>query len=451
MSSFSSPLTKEMEHITQEMYKKNLDLAERNKTLSLLRKIEEIALSSVVDPKEVMKSVANAIVTDAEFKAVFIHEINHNKSALHPLAVAFSSTKDAHVDNLLGSLSESSISLIKGESLLAKAVHSRKAQSTKQIYFLPCPNVDLIQSREIQKKLGIDSFFVYPLITRDNVIGTLVVGVETGDRLSISESKSLLDRLPNIVSIALDNTILYQTIRKANERLKEVDKLKDDFVSIASHELRSPMTAIKGYLWLALNNKKTKLDSDLKEYLTIASVSTERLIKLVGNMLTISRIEGKRLELTIKEFKLQDLIKHVYDELAMQAKTQHIDFKVIVPKKNIIVSGDSDRLHEVIQNLVGNALKFTQEGGSITIQAKIIGKEVEVTVSDTGPGMSKEDQSKLFQKFGMMGNSYAKTKNASGTGLGLYITKQILALHKGHISVESELGKGSTFRFTLPL
>ena len=122
-----------------------------------------------------------------------------------------------------------------------------------------------------------------------------------------------------------------------------------------------------------------------------------------------------------------------------------------VPKKKIIIMGDSDKLHEVIQNLVGNSLKFTPANGAITITAKVIGKEVEVSVKDTGPGMSKEDQAKLFQKFGLMGSSYAKTTNASGTGLGLYISKQIIAMHKGRISVESELGKGSTFRFTLPL
>ncbi|MFH0773291.1 MAG: ATP-binding protein [bacterium] len=439
-----------MEHVTQEMYKKNLELAERNKTLLILRKIEEIALSTVVDLKEVMQSVANTVVNEAEFKAVFIHQVNHNKSALHPLAIAISDYKETQYINLLSSLSQEAISLSKGNSILAKAVHSRKDQKTQQLYFLPCPTLDLIQSREIQKQLGIGTFFVYPLIVRDTVIGTFVAGIETSNDMSLAESKSLLDRLPNIIAIALDNAILYQTIKKANIRLKELDKLKDDFVSIASHELRTPMTAIKSYLWMALN-KVNELDPKIKEYLGIASISTDRLIKLVANMLTISRIESKRLQLVMKQFILQDLIQHVSDELSIKAKEQHIHLDIQVPKKNIIVTGDSDKLHEVIQNLVGNALKFTPSHGSIIVSARVVGKQVEVSISDTGPGISKEDQSKLFRKFGLMGSSYSKTANASGTGLGLYITKQILALHKGHISVESKLGKGSTFRFTLPL
>lgn len=450
MAGFSSPLTTEMEHVTQEMYKKNLELAERNKTLSLLRKIEEIALSSIVDLHQVMLNVATAIISDTEFKAVFIHQVNHNRSALHPLAVAVANNKEKLVADLYEHVSKESISILKGESLLAKAVHSKRDQKTKQLYFLPCPHLDLIRSREVQKKLGVNTFFVYPLIVRETVIGTFVAGIESENDLGVNESKNLLDRLPNVISIALDNTILYQTIKKTNERLKELDKLKDDFVSIASHELRTPMTAIKSYLWMALNKVK-EIDPKMKEYLTIASISTDRLIKLVANMLTISRIEGKRLQLVVKEFVLQDLIQHVSDELSIKAKEQKIHFEIVVPKKKITITGDSDKLHEVIQNLVGNSLKFTPANGSITIFAKVIGKEVEVSVKDTGPGMSKEDQAKLFQKFGLMGSSYSKTTNASGTGLGLYITKQIITMHKGHISVDSELGKGAAFRFTLPL
>ena len=450
MSSFSSPLTTEMEHVTQEMYKKNLELAERNKTLSLLRKIEGIALSTVTDLNELMQSIADSVISDAEFKAVFIHQVNHNKSALHPLAVSVLHNNEIQFKTLISAFSTETISLLKGESVLAKAVHSKKNQKTEQLYFLPCPDMDIIQSRKIQKKLGINTFFIYPLIVRDVVIGTFVAGLEKDSELSLNESKNLLDRLPNVIAIALDNAILYQTIKKTNERLKELDKLKDDFVSIASHELRTPMTAIKSYLWIALN-KAEKLEPKVKEYLTIASISTDRLIKLVANMLIISRIEGKRLQLVIKEFVLQDLIQHVSDELSIKAKEQNIHFEVVAPKKKIVINGDSDKLHEVIQNLVGNSLKFTPSYGSIIITAKVVGKEVGICVRDTGPGMSKEDQSKLFQKFGLMGSSYSKTTNASGTGLGLYITKQIVAMHKGHISVESELGKGATFCFTLPL
>lgn len=451
MSRFSSPLTSEMEHVTQEMYKKNLELAERNKTLLLLRKIEELILSSITDMTEVARLVSEMVIKDAGFKSVSLRLVNHSRTALTPLVISVDKQSNPKVaQKLITHLQSTSIPLDDKGHISTKVIETKHAQQTTQLYFVPCPGLDMNECREIQKGLGIKEYLIYPLIVREKVMGTMTVGIGNDDELSIQQSKNLLNRLPGIISIALDNADLYKTIGEKNDRLKELDKLKDDFVSIASHELRTPMTAIKSYLWMALN-KATSLEPKIKEYLTIASISTDRLIKLVANMLTISRIEGKRLQLVMKEFVFQDLISHVSDELSIKAKEQHIHFEVQVPKKKIIVMGDSDKLHEVIQNLVGNALKFTPANGSIVVTAKVVGKELEVAVKDTGPGMSKEDQSKLFQKFGLMGSSYSKTTNASGTGLGLYITKQILALHKGHISVESELGKGSNFRFTLPM
>jgi len=451
MSTISSPLTTEMEHVTQEMYKKNLELVERNKTLLLLRKIEELILSTVTDVTEIARLVADMVVKDAGFKSVSIRLVNHSRTALTPLVVSVDrQSNHKAAKKLINHLQNTIIPLDENGHLSVRAIETRHVQQTTQLYFIPCPGFDINECREVQKLLGIREYFIYPLIVRDKVIGTMTVGIGEDGELSIQQSKNLLNRLPGIVSIALDNAILYKTIGEKNERLKELDKLKDDFVSIASHELRTPMTAIKSYLWMALHKAK-KMDPRIKEYLTIASVSTDRLIKLVANMLTISRIEGKRLELVIKAVNLQDLIRHVQDELSIKAKEQHIHFSVVMPKKAIMVRGDSDKLHEVIQNLVGNALKFTPEGGVILLSAKARTQEVEVSVKDSGPGISKDDQSKLFQKFGLMGSSYSKTSNASGTGLGLYITKQILALHKGHIFVESELGKGSTFSFTLPL
>jgi len=203
---------------------------------------------------------------------------------------------------------------------------------------------------------------------------------------------------------------------------------------------------------MALNKGGSKLDPKVKEYLQIASTSTDRLIKLVGNMLTISRIEGKRLQLNITDILLQDLLRNVYDELSIKAKEQKITFEIKSPTKKIIIQGDKDKLHEVIQNLVGNALKFTPQKGTITISVLRHQKEVEIQVRDTGPGISKDDMAKLFQKFGMLGNSYKHTSpTASGTGLGLYISKQIISMHKGKVWVESALGMGTTFFFTLPL
>lgn len=142
----------------------------------------------------------------------------------------------------------------------------------------------------------------------------------------------------------------------------------------------------------------------------------------------------------------------MFDELSIKAKEQHISLSIHAPKKKIPVLADKEKLHEVVQNLIGNALKFTPSKGTITVTVVKHSKEVEVQVKDSGPGMSKEDLGKLFQKFGMLGNSYKHASpTASGTGLGLYISKQIISMHKGKIWVESTPGAGTTFYFTLPL
>lgn len=443
----------DVEHITQEMYKKNFELAERNKTLSVLRKIETIALSSVTDMYEVMQSAAKVIVSEAEFRYVSIHQVNHNKSALIPLAIETAKPLSGFmVGPILSALKKNSLSLKSEESIMSRVVSTKRTVKHTRFYFVIFPLLDMLSGKQLQTAIGATTFFVHPLIVRGTVIGVLTIGLEPETEYALKESRELINRLPNSIAMALDNAVLYQSIRQANERLKELDHLKDEFVSIASHELRTPMTAIKSYIWMALNKKGVRLDSKVREYLEIANTSSERLIKLVGDMLTISRIEGKRLQLTTTEVSVQDLVHTVYNELLIKANEQNITFTIKVPRRKIIIHGDKDKLSEILHNLIGNALKFTQPKGIVTVTVVRRQHDVEVQVHDTGPGMSKENIGKLFQKFGMLGDSYKHASPAaSGTGLGLYITKQIIAMHKGKIWVESTLGSGSTFFFTLPL
>lgn len=269
--------------------------------------------------------------------------------------------------------------------------------------------------------------------------------------------KELLLRFTDIVGLAVQNSRLYtsleetsEKLKKANIKLKELDKLKDEFVYVASHELRTPMTAIKSYLWLALNKTKG-LGPKLEKNLTRAYESTERLIHLVQNMLTVSRIEGKRLVLSIEEFNLCDLAEQVHDELKIKAEEKRIKFVCKPHRRTLRVRADKARIAEVMQNLIGNALKFTPEGGRITISLKKKDSQVQFTVVDTGPGIPKEQMPQLFKKFAQMEHAYRKRTEFSGTGLGLYISKQVIDMHQGKIWAESEIGKGSRFMFTLPL
>lgn len=244
--------------------------------------------------------------------------------------------------------------------------------------------------------------------------------------------------------------MLYNELQSANEKLKELDKLKDEFVSLASHELRTPMTAIKSYLWMTLQGDAGPLNDTQKLYLERAYSSVERLIKLVNDMLNISRIESGRVTVELQKTDLYKLTQEVVDDVQPRAGELGVHV-AISPGNNLPeVIADPDKIKEVLFNLLGNSLKFTPKGGSITVSFGQNADMIETTVTDTGTGISPENISKLFQKFSMLAESYSANKNATGTGLGLYISRSIIDLHNGKIWALSDgVDKGSKFSFSL--
>lgn len=241
-------------------------------------------------------------------------------------------------------------------------------------------------------------------------------------------------------------------LEDANRRLKELDQIKDDFVSIASHELRTPMTAIRSYAWMALHKADMPLSKTMEKYVARILISTERLINLVNDMLNVSRIESGRIEINPEPIDLPSLIKDIVDEVYYsKSEEKNIQF-VVLPKPVPKVLADPEKLRQVFLNLVGNSLKFTPDGGKITFDFFTDGKTVEISVSDTGVGIPEEDTSKLFHKFGRLDNSYTAAATSGGTGLGLYISKNLVELMHGKIWVKSEgINKGATFVVSLPV
>ena len=312
--------------------------------------------------------------------------------------------------------------------------------------------------KDFQNELGIKTSLVYPVTAREKVLGALIFSLNKDKSKIKPEEWTLLDSFVGAVGIALDNALLFRSLNitrnqlaQANERLKELDKLKDDFISVASHELRTPMTAIKSYLWVALHKKESELSEDMKRYLSRAYISVERLINLVNDMLNISRIESGRIALKLSEVNLNELVNEVTEEVGVKAQEKGIH--VIGLNKQIPkVLADRDKIHEVLLNLIGNSLKFTKADGTITVAFWEKYPYVYTSVRDTGVGITPENLSRLFAKFGRLENSYVAVAESGGTGLGLFISKSIVNLHKGQIAAQSEgLGKGSTFTFSLPI
>lgn len=309
-----------------------------------------------------------------------------------------------------------------------------------------------------QHSAGIKTSMVYPVFAQNKPVGSLIFSMIKDYQDVTTEEKDLLSGFTDLVGLAVQNSILFTSLKEtttqlevANARLKELDQLKDDFVSIASHELRTPMTAIRSYVWMALNRADISLSETMKKYLSRTLISTERLINLVNDMLNVSRIEAGRIEIKPQSFDLQTWVEDVVSEVGPKAAEKMIQLEV---KKDKIpqVFADPDKVSEVLMNLLGNALKFTPFEGKIVVSFFTDGRVVETSVKDSGVGISRDDLSRLFQKFGKLDNSYVAISTSSGTGLGLYISKNLVELSGGKIWATSEgLGKGSTFTFSLPV
>jgi len=231
----------------------------------------------------------------------------------------------------------------------------------------------------------------------------------------------------------------------ANERLKELDKLKSDFVSMVSHELKTPLAAMRTsaqVLEVADIATETK-----REMLDIILRNIDRQTNLVNDLLDLSRIESGRMELKIESVSLESVIADSIESVKQAASVEGIKLDVELPESLSSVKGDREKLTQVVINLLNNAIKFTSRSGEIRIKARELNGQVEVKVSDTGIGIPTEDLDRVFDKFYQVDSTL--TREAGGTGLGLAICKGIIEAHRGRIWAESELGKGSTFIFRL--
>jgi PAS domain S-box-containing protein len=229
----------------------------------------------------------------------------------------------------------------------------------------------------------------------------------------------------------------------------EIDRMKSEFLSMAAHELRAPMTSIKGYGDMLLLGLAGEYNERQKQFLDTIKANVDRVLEIVNEFSDVSRLESGALKLDAKPLDIDNLISEVIVSLQPQIKAKEINLTVEVPPDLPQVWGDRTRIIQILTNLVTNAYKYTPEGGQIAITTQRVDDSVQVNVADTGIGVAPQDQEKLFTRF--FRADHPGVRRVAGTGLGLSITKSIVQMHGGRIWVESQLGKGSTFSFTLPL
>ncbi|MDD4530112.1 MAG: ATP-binding protein, partial [Candidatus Gracilibacteria bacterium] len=232
-------------------------------------------------------------------------------------------------------------------------------------------------------------------------------------------------------------------------QLQELNLIKDNFINIASHELRTPLTSIKGYLSMMIDGNFGNFNEETKMAINTMFASSERLIQLVNDMLDISKFESGKMTLNKEHFNIYELFSNIEYEYKNLLEQKKLKLEVFA-EKSIFLNGDKNKFRQIIINLLGNAIKFTQKNGIIKIIAQSLedGQKIKINIIDTGIGIEKEDILRIFEKFGQADNVF--TRRQQGTGLGIPICKEIIKLMGGKLELESEVGKGSNFYFTIP-
>jgi signal transduction histidine kinase len=286
-----------------------------------------------------------------------------------------------------------------------------------------------------------------PLLSADRIVGALVVRRKAPGEFP-ANAVELLKTLATQSVLAIQNARLFHEIEDKSRQLEEASQHKSQFLANMSHELRTPLNAILGYTELMADGAYGEPSEKMLGILNRLEANGRHLLGLINDVLDLSKIEAGQLVLELSDYCVQDIAQTVRSTLEPLAADKKLAFKLELAPDLPPGHGDGRRLTQVLINLVGNAIKFT-DAGEVAIKAEANNGSFHVSVRDTGPGISSADQARLFQEFQQADN--AITKKKGGTGLGLAISKRIIEMHGGRIWVESQPGQGSTFAFTLPV
>ena len=431
--------------VAELLYKQNAELAIRNKTLSLLRKLYQFSVLAL-EPEVIADKITDAIQKDLSYELVSIMIFDEGANELRPLKFAKSDRLSESLKSAGGAEPETLVIKSAAENeVLGIVVKGKLMTNTATLsgVFKGVISEDAV--REMEKEANIKTSLIYPLIIEDRTKGVLIMSINH-DYSSLSKFEiESIESFVNVIAVALDRAFIYKELKEANEKLKELDRLKSEFLSFASHQVKSPMGVIKGFAEIIRDGTYGEVPEKVKETANKIFVSADKLVDLVNNLLDMRKIEEGKMNYAFEEADLVKMTNEVVDELRSSAEGKGLSLTIDSKLKEAIVKVDPQKFRQVILNFVDNAIKYTEKGW---VKVSIYGDgrqrgNVILRVSDSGYGISSDLLPNLFKQFS---RDAKVAKTIRGTGLGLFIAKQIIKDHSGEIWVESEgEGKGSAF------
>jgi len=413
--------------------------------LHALHRIGSI-INSTFDLELILSGISESMTKDLDFEKSGI--VFLEKKSQRPLQSAYTGFSSAEYRLFLDSYNEFLLPALQQEDVFLQTAAFAPPEWAK---LLGC--------------LSVSSLILLPMRIKSRIIG-FIVGARTHVTLRLTDAERRFYAMyATQASTAIENARLYEALGQANltleekvqertknlveanESLRELDQVKSNFISLVSHELRTPLTAIKGFIVTLYHYDKEIPEEKRRIYLGVLNEETDRLTRLINELLDISRIESGRMEILWSLVSVAETTQRVFDTLAVKANGVKLvkDFPDNFPS----LVADPDKLEQVFMNLVGNALRYSPPGSAITVSGRRDQDGVIIEVKDQGPGIAFSELEKVFDKFYRLDNE-TNRKNP-GTGLGLPISRALINLHGGKIWVESEMKQGCRFIFTLPL
>jgi signal transduction histidine kinase len=425
-----------------EEYSRTLERKVEMRTRELARSVEELKALG-----EVSQAVSSTLDLETVLTSIVLHAVQLSKADAGTI-YEFDEAEDVFVPRINYGVSAEFIEAIRksGPRVGDKTVIGQAALKRAPDQIPDLVNVADYPLSFVQQT-GFRALLAVPLLREDRLIGGLIVRRKVAGEFP-APVVELLQTFAAQSVLAIHNARLFYELEKKGRELEIANKHKSEFLANMSHELRTPLNAILGYTELILDNIYGDVPDKIQEVLERLEKNGRHLLGLINDVLDLSKIEAGQLTLSLNDYSMQEVVHTVVYSVESLAEEKNLALRVSVAPDLNVGKGDEQRIAQVFLNLVGNAIKFTEEG-EVKVEVTSSNNKFLVAVSDTGPGLSAVDQQRIFEEFHQADSS--STQKKGGTGLGLAISKKIVAMHGGRIWVESSPGQGSTFSFTLPV